>query len=94
MRRRLWDMGGHISRDARICGGQPVVAGTRIPVATLVRSQQLGMDFDEILAEYPSLRAPDLDAAMRYYLDHRDEIDALIREADEPLEGAIRVGPE
>jgi uncharacterized protein (DUF433 family) len=80
-----------IARDARICGGQPVVDGTRIPVATIVRSQQLGMDFDEILVQYPSLQAADLHAAMLYYLDHRAEIDALLREAREPLAGAIIV---
>jgi uncharacterized protein (DUF433 family) len=80
-----------IARNAAIRGGQPVVAGTRIPVATIVRSQQLGMDFDEILVQYPSLGAADLHAAMLYYLDHRDEIDALLREADEPLPGATLV---
>jgi uncharacterized protein (DUF433 family) len=80
-----------IARSAGICGGQPVVAGTRIPVATVVRSQQLGMDFDEILVQYPGLGAADLHAAMLYYLDHRAEIDALLRVAKEPLEGAVVV---
>jgi uncharacterized protein (DUF433 family) len=80
-----------IARDAHVCGGQPVVAGTRIPVVTIVRSQQLGMDFDEILLQYPGLGGADLHAAMLYYLDHREEIDALLREATEPVEGAIIV---
>ncbi len=80
-----------IARDERICGGQPVVAGTRIPVATIFRAQQLGMDLDEILVQYPSLGAADLHAAMLYALDHRDEIDALLREAAEPLAGAVIV---
>jgi uncharacterized protein (DUF433 family) len=80
-----------IARSPRIRGGQPVVAGTRIPVATIVRSHQLGMDFDELLLQYPSLVAADLHAAMLYFLDHRAEIDALLREADEPPPGATIV---
>jgi hypothetical protein len=28
---------------------------------------------------------------MLYYLDHRAEIDALLRDADEPIEGAVIV---
>lgn len=80
-----------IARDAEIAGGQPIVAGTRIPVATLVRAHQLGLDFDELLVQYPSLSAADLHAALLYYLDHSLQIDALLREADEPLEGAVIV---
>jgi uncharacterized protein (DUF433 family) len=80
-----------IAQDAGIAGGQPVVAGTRIPVAVVVRAHQLGLDFDEILVQYPSLSAADLHAAMLYYLDHREEIDGLLRDADRPLEGAVIV---
>lgn len=80
-----------IARNDRICGGQPVVTGTRIPVATIVRSQQLGMEFDEILVQYPDLGAADLHAAMLYYLDHRAEIDLLLAQGTEPLEGAVIV---
>lgn len=82
----------HVTRDAGITGGQPVVAGTRIPVATLVRAHQLGMDFDEILVQYPSLRPVHLHAAIVYYLDHKNEIDALLREADAAPPGADIVG--
>jgi uncharacterized protein (DUF433 family) len=66
------------------CGGQPVVEGTRIPVAALVRAQHLGLDFDEILAQYPTLRPVQLHAAFVYYLDHRAEIDRLIAESETP----------
>lgn len=71
----------HIARDGAVAGGQPVVAGTRIPVATLVRAHQLGLDFEEILVQYPSLRPVDLHAAFVYYLDNKNEMDALLREA-------------
>ena len=74
----------HITRSPGIRGGQPVVEGSRIPVATLIRAHQLGMDFDEILAQYPRLTPASLHAALAYYFDHQAEIDALVEEANEP----------
>ena len=78
----------HIGVDPAVSGGQPVVLGTRIPVATLVRSQQLGMDFDEILLQYPTLTPAELHAAFAYYLDHKTEVDELLQKAELPPEGA------
>jgi uncharacterized protein (DUF433 family) len=83
----------HVARDAGVAGGQPVVAGTRIPLAALVRAHQLGLDFEEILVQYPSLRPVDLHAAFVYYLDHKDEMDALLREAATAPPGADVIGP-
>lgn len=78
----------HISIDRKVSGGQPVVEGTRIPVATLVRAHQLGMEFDEILVQYPTLRPVQLHAALAYYLDHRACIDRLLARTDRPPRGA------
>lgn len=38
--------------DARIVRGQPVVRGTRVPVAIVVGSLAGGMSFQEVEAEY------------------------------------------
>lgn len=73
-----------IARDPAIAGGKPVIAGTRISVATLVRAHRLGMEFDEILVQFPTITAADLHATLLYYLDHRDEIEALLKDADVP----------
>ena len=78
----------HIARTPGVRGGQPIIEGTRIPVATLIRSHQLGMDFDEILTQYPNLTPASLHAALAYYFDYKAEIDALIKEAQEPPDGA------
>ena len=59
----------HITCDPEVSGGQPVVEGTRIPVTTLVRAHRLGMDFEEILVQYPGLKPEALHAALAYYLD-------------------------
>lgn len=74
----------HITRDATISGGQPIVEGTRLPVASLIRAHQLAMSFDEILAQYPSLTPAGLHAALLYYFDHQAQIDALLEVASEP----------
>jgi uncharacterized protein (DUF433 family) len=78
----------HITRTLAVRGGQPIIEGTRIPVATLIRSHQLGMDFDELLTQYPGLTPASLHAALAYYFDYKMEIDALIKEAKEPPDGA------
>jgi uncharacterized protein (DUF433 family) len=78
----------HVEVNPAVSGGQPVVEGTRIPVATLVRSHQLGMDFDEVLLQYPVINPVQLHAAFVYYFDHRAEIESLLREAEAPPEGA------
>ena len=78
----------HVETNPGVRGGEPVIEGTRIPVATLVRSHQLGMDFDEILLQYPVINPAQLHAAFVYYFDHRAEIESLLREADAPPPGA------
>jgi uncharacterized protein (DUF433 family) len=78
----------HVAVLPDVSGGQPVVEGTRIPVATLVRAHQLGMDFDEILTQYPGLRPEGLHAAFVYYFDHQAEIDVLLNESGNPPPGA------
>ena len=80
-----------IQRDPAILDGKPVIEGTRLAVSTLVRAHQLGMEFDEIVMQYPHLTAQGLHAAMLYYLDHQDEIDALIEQAQRPPDGATIV---
>jgi uncharacterized protein (DUF433 family) len=83
----------HIVQNAAIRGGEPVVEGTRIPVAAIVRAHQLGLEFDEILVQLPSLRPEGLHAALLYYLDHQSEIDVILaRDAGAPP-GATEVEP-
>jgi len=60
-------------------GGDPCIAGTRVPVWLLVESRQLGLSDEEILRVYPSLGAGDLLRAWSYYDAHRDEIHRQIR---------------
>lgn len=44
-----------IVRDPKICGGEPVVRGTRVTVRTILASLAEGAWIDEILADFPTL---------------------------------------
>ena len=81
----------YIHSDPEVRAGAPTIEGTRIPVATIVRSHQLGMDLDEILVQFPSLRPEHIHAALLYYFDHRAQIDRLIEESELPPAGAVEL---
>ncbi len=66
-----------------VCGGEPCIVRTRIPVWVLVRARQMGVNEADLLRSYPTLRAEDLANAWAYYLAYRDEIEKQIRENEE-----------
>ena len=53
-----------ISRDPEIRGGEPVFAGTRIPVGVLLDYLEAGQTVDDFLAFYPSLQRDAVIAAL------------------------------
>lgn len=63
-----------------VCGGEPCIVRTRIPVWVLVQARSLGTTEAELLRAYPTLRAEDLANAWAYYRAHREEIERQIRE--------------
>lgn len=69
-----------IEKTPGIVGGAPRIAGTRIPVWTLVQYRQLGASEAELLLSYPTLRAGDLANAWAYFRAHREEIEHQIAE--------------
>ena len=69
----------HIVRTPDTCGGRPRIAGTRIQVKHLVvMHYRQKMSPDEIVAELPHLTLADIHAALAYYHDHREAINAEI----------------
>jgi 4'-phosphopantetheinyl transferase len=72
-----------IESDPGICGGDPRIIGTRIPVWVLEQMRRLGATEATILASYPTLRAEDLVHAWSYVDLHRKEIDEQIRQNEE-----------
>ena len=45
----------YIVRDPAICGGEPVVRGTRVTVRTVLASLAEGMSVADILRDFPTL---------------------------------------
>jgi len=66
-----------------ICGGEPCVVRTRIPVWVLVRAKQMGVNEADLLRSYPTLRAEDLTNAWAYYRAYHEEIEQQIRESED-----------
>ena len=63
-----------------VCGGEPCIVRTCIPVWVLEQARRLGTSEAELLQCYPTLRAEDLVHAWAYVRSHRDEIEQQIRE--------------
>jgi uncharacterized protein (DUF433 family) len=55
-----------ISIDPKICHGQACIKGTRIPVHQVIRMLASGDKSEEILEDYPSLIAEDIQACLEY----------------------------
>ena len=78
--RDLGDAFPGIDSNPRICGGEPCIIRTRIPVWVLEEARRLGISEADLLRSYPTLRAEDLANAWAFVRTHRDEIDEQIRE--------------
>ena len=63
-----------------VCGGEPCIVRTRIPVWVLVNATAMGNSEADLLRSYPTLRAEDLANAWAYFRSHRQEIEQQIRE--------------
>lgn len=77
------DLGGAfpgIDFQPDVCGGEPCIVRTRIPVWLLEQARRLGVGERALLEAYPSLRAEDLVNAWAYARSHTAEIDAQKRE--------------
>jgi uncharacterized protein (DUF433 family) len=62
-----------------VCGEEPCIVRTRIPVWVLEQSRRLGATEQALLDAYPTLRAEDLANAWAYVRSHGAEIEAMIR---------------
>jgi uncharacterized protein (DUF433 family) len=77
---------GYITRNDRILGGEPIIRGTRTSVRAIVENWRLGLAPEEIPHHLPHLTLAQVFAALCYYCDHRDEINAYIERNRVPPE--------
>ena len=78
--RDLGDAFPGIESTPGVCGGEPCIVRTRIPVWVLVQARRLGSSEADILRSFPTLRAEDLVNAWGYYRAYWAEIDRQIQE--------------
>lgn len=55
-----------ITMDPKVMVGKPVIRGTRVPVALILKMLGQGISVEEILQEYPRLEEEDIWAAVAY----------------------------
>jgi len=59
-------MQDRIEIHPRVCGGKPVIRGTRIPVSIILEQLAEGLSWPDVVRNYPELRPEDIQAALRY----------------------------
>ncbi len=85
---------GYIVETPGYCGGKPRIDGHRIKVQHVaIWHDQMGMSPEDILRSYPQLSLAKVRAALSYYYDNKEKIDAAIREDEEFIEQLERTTP-
>jgi uncharacterized protein (DUF433 family) len=59
------------------------VVGSRITLDTLVSAFNRSSTPEQVVQSFPTLKVADVYAIFAYYLDHREEVDAYIREQEQ-----------
>lgn len=78
----------HITKRPGVCGGQAAIDETRVRVYNIVCLVKEGCSPEQTLEYYPQLTLGQVHAALAYYYDHREEIEAEL-EAQEHLEELV-----
>lgn len=72
----------YITRRKGVCGGKPIIKGTRIKVSQIaIYYEKMNYSPDDIIEAHPHLTLPQIHDALSYYYENREEIDRQI--ADE-----------
>ena len=70
----------HIVKREEYCGGKAAIDNTRIRVNNVAFLHKQSKTPQEIRVIYPHLSLAQVHAALAYYYDHRDEIEAELAE--------------
>src|SRR5207253_943023 len=77
----------HIVSTPGYCGGKPRIEGSRIRVQdVMLLHDRAGLSADQIVDRYPHITHAGAYAALAYYYDHREEIDAHVEDARKLVE--------
>jgi uncharacterized protein (DUF433 family) len=71
----------YITQIPGVCGGRPIIKGTRTPVKAIAGYYKMGLSVEEILEGLPHLTPAQVYEALSYYHDHQSEIEQDIAES-------------
>jgi uncharacterized protein (DUF433 family) len=73
-----------IVKNKDICGGSPIIEGTRTRVIDIaIEYEILGHSPDEIISSHPHLNLPQVHDALSFYYENRDELDQKLEQDQE-----------
>ena len=75
----------HIIVKKGVCGGMPIIKGTRTSVANIAGYYLMGLSPEEIQRELPHLRLAEIFDALAFYLDNKGTVDREIEKDKEDL---------
>ena len=62
-----------IARDPGVCGGEPVIKGTRVTLRTILASLAEGATGKEIIEDFPTLTEEDIRAVIAFAASSAEE---------------------
>jgi uncharacterized protein (DUF433 family) len=74
--RRSPDQFGQVTRNRYIMNGHPILAGTRIPTASISRLIEKGYSQAFLLEQFPRLTSKDIEGAVRFEASQRRNVAA------------------
>ncbi len=73
----------YVTQKKEVCGGKPVILGTRIKVEQIVvEYERLGWSPDDIIQAHPHLTLAQIHDALSYYYENAAEINAAISDGE------------
>jgi uncharacterized protein (DUF433 family) len=80
----------YVERKLEVCGGKPVIAGTRIKVIQVaIEYERLGWTADQIIDAHPHLTLAQVHDALSYYYENQEILDGDIL-ADEQFVAQLK----
>jgi uncharacterized protein (DUF433 family) len=62
----MFDYRRHLHSDPKLCGGEPVFVGTRVPLRIVLNSLAEGSTPEEIKASFPTITSDHVRAAIAF----------------------------
>ena len=74
----------HITNNTEVCGGSPIIVGTRFPVRSVVTYVlRYGLTPEELSAKFSFLTLAQIHDALAYFYDNQEEINTDLRQNSE-----------